>query len=118
MVAEITVAPMGRTVLLGTPRVEFYCVTIQSTHFWKINGSRLDRTLSSLHEQRGITRCQERHLGGSEFESRLCVHASKDNNNTSIQCVAFNTQSVPVTLKIQGTTMQGKRAESPTHANF
>lgn len=100
---KIIVAPVGKTVLLGTSP-EFYCTTFGSIPQWVINGSELDLTQSSIHRENGIIRCSFQQISGRLYKSTLCVEAKKANNNTEIRCVVSGSdvQSQPVIMRIQG----------------
>ena len=99
---EIRNAPVGKTVFLGRSQpVKFYCTTSGSIGpRWIVNGSDLNH---GVHRVREITRCAFEQIGGSQYNSTLCVEASEENNNTGIQCAASSARSQPVLLRVQGT---------------
>ena len=99
----ILVPPVSQNVLLNT-YPEFQCRVDGRAPHWIVNGTRLNRTLGSVHSQRGIRRALLRQVGRSitQYLSVLEVHARAMNNNTELKCVVFETESESVLLRIQG----------------
>lgn len=101
---EVRIAPVGKTVLLGTSTLKFHCTTYGSIPQWVINGSELDRSQHGVHRERGIIRCAFRQISGRLYNSTLCVEAEAVNNNTEVQCAVAdsNIQSQAVAILLQG----------------